>query len=105
MSKTVPAHCDKRLWAVNYILKTGGSGVTTTFYQEVGQPILREPATRVQENAKLDVIDQVIIEPFRWHILSTVVLHGVENIESQRQAVTLGLNSTDPFSELKCEDI
>ena len=101
---TIP-HCDRRHWAVNYLTDLGGSNVTTAFYQKENWPIVAPPSVRLPDYTGLKTLKQVVIEPGRWHILNTHILHGVTNVESQRQAVTIGLNSIDPFSELKCENI
>jgi len=98
---TVMAHCDKRQWAVNYIIDTGGSNVTTTFYHHPNKSVIQAPATRISNDTKLKIIKQVVIEPGKWHIINTHVLHGVTNIETQRTAITIGLNADDPFAKLK----
>jgi len=99
-------HCDKRRWAVNYLIKTGGTNATTEFYQRPNHPVIFSGSGyELSPEDELKVIKQVVIEPGRWHIINTHILHGVTNVESQRRAVTIGLNSIDPFSELKCENI
>jgi hypothetical protein len=98
ISEDVNAHCDKRLWAVNYIVNTGGPNVTTTLWQQPGQPVSREPSVKIPEYAKLNMLESVCIEPSRWHILNTRVLHSVRGIKTDRSAITVGLNIADPFS-------
>ena len=103
---TLQPHCDRRRWAVNYLINTGGTNATTEFYQYLNYPIVFSGVgVAFVPGDKLKTLKQVVIEPGRWHILNTHILHGVTNVESQRQAVTIGLNSIDPFSELKCENI
>jgi len=101
ISEDVNAHCDKRLWAVNYIINTGGPTVTTTLWQQPGQPVSRESRVKLPEYAKLNILESVCIEPGRWHILNTRVLHSVKGIKTERSAITVGLNNTDPFSLIK----
>jgi hypothetical protein len=101
ISEDVNAHCDKRLWAINYIINTGGPTVTTTLWQQPGQPVLRESRVKLPEYAKLNILESVCIEPSRWHILNTRVLHSVKGIKTERSAITVGLNNTDPFLLIK----
>ncbi len=99
--RSVKPHCDIRQWAVNYIIEPGGPAVTTTFYKELGQPLLREPGTRISPTAELEIVESRVIEPRRWHILNTNVLHGVEHVQTQRQAITIGLNTDSPLDVIK----
>jgi hypothetical protein len=95
-------HCDRRNWAVNYLIKTGGPNVVTTFYQYPGAPIVfTGSGYTITPNVDLKPIKEIVIEPGRWHIINTHILHGVSNIESHRKAITIGLNSAGPYDELK----
>jgi len=96
--RKVNPHCDYRKWALNYVYETGGENVATSFYGEKDQRILRDPGCRITNHESLTVLKTVVIEPNRWHILNTNVLHGVSNVETVRKAVTIGLNYDDPFS-------
>lgn len=49
-----------------YLLQTGGDNVVTEFYDE----------------DKTNVLQSVIIEPHRWHILKVDNFHGVRNVDS-----------------------
>lgn len=98
ISQDVNAHCDKRLWAVNYIVDPGGPNVVTTLWQQPGLPVSREPSIKIPEYAKLNMLESVCIESGRWHVLNTRVLHSVKGIKTARSAITIGLNSADPFS-------
>jgi hypothetical protein len=99
--RIVRPHCAQRRWAINYIIEPGGSEVTTTFYRQPGFPIVREPFTRILVDSELTILEQKIIEPNRWHILNTNVLHGIENAVTQRQAITIGLNTNNPFDVIR----
>jgi hypothetical protein len=96
--RNVDPHCDKRRWALNYVYETGGPNVATTLYQEKGYPLIRDPGCRLTKFDGLEVVESVVIEPRRWHLLSTNVLHGVSNVNTTRKAVTVGLNIDDPLS-------
>lgn len=105
ISQDVNAHCDRRSWAVNYIVDTGGTEVVTSLWQQPGQPIIRQPSIKIPAYAKLDCIQSHCIEPGRWHLLNTHVLHSVRGIRTQRSAVTVGLNSEDPLLEIFPEPV
>ena len=81
-----------RIWALNYNLDPGGDNVITSWYQERGHSILRPGPCRPQDISQLDVLESVQIQPRRWHLLNTQVLHGVENIHGPRIAITLGFD-------------
>lgn len=51
-----------------YLLDTGGDNVVTSFYKE--------------DNAT--VVDSVVLEPHRWHILKVDIPHGVTGVEYGR---------------------
>jgi hypothetical protein len=48
-----------------YLLQTGGDNVITEFYDE----------------DKTNIVQSVLIEPHRWHILKVDSFHGVRNID------------------------
>ena len=98
--KDVLPHCDRRNWAINFVIEPGGPAVSTSFYLEPNRPIFREAGCRIDDFSKLTRVWSDVIKPGRWHIINTRVLHGVENIQTQRRAVTIGLNSANPFAEI-----
>jgi len=51
-----------------YLLETGGSNVVTSFYDE----------------DKTTVVDSVVLDPHRWHILKVDSYHGVTGIEPDK---------------------
>jgi hypothetical protein len=79
-----------RIWALNYNLDPGGDNAITSWYQERGHPMLRPGPYRPQNIAQLDVLKSVHIQPHKWHLFNTQVLHAVENIHRPRIAITLG---------------
>ena len=99
--RKVNPHCDKRKWALNYVYETGGPSVATTFYCEKGLNRVRGPGTRLTNFDSLEILESVVVEPNRWHIISTNVLHGVTNVHTTRKAVTIGLNIDDPLEAIK----
>lgn len=97
----VPLHCDKRKWALNYILDTGGSSVVTGFYKLPKESTLQPPAARAKFANDAEELATVVFVPGRWHLLNTHILHSVSGVIGKRVAVTIGLNSVNPFDEIK----
>jgi len=50
---------------LTYLIRTGGDNVKTEFY----------------EDDKVTLIESVIIEPFRWHLFRSDIVHAVKGIE------------------------
>jgi hypothetical protein len=84
-----------RRWVLNYNLHTGGPKVTTQWYQEQGHNLLRNDCTRPASLDSLVCVESVQLEPCRWHILNTSVLHAVDNIETTRMTISLSFE-TEP---------
>jgi hypothetical protein len=99
--RKVNPHCDKRRWALNYVYEIGGPNVTTTLYRERGHDLIRQSGCRLTHFDALVPIESVVVEPRRWHILNTNVLHGVTNVETTRKAVTIGINIDNPLEVIK----
>lgn len=69
-----PIHIDYgREVAHNYIIDLGGEHVTTSFYKDL---------------TGLDKLENICIEPHRWHKLNVSVPHGVEGIITKRISIT-----------------
>lgn len=98
----VPVHTDKRNWALNYILDTGGPNVHTNFLCQHGFEPVRGPSARPSGiEGELAVTNSVVIEPNRWHILNTHVYHSVTGVESMRRAITIGINLPNGIDAIK----
>jgi len=97
----IPMHCDKRHWALNYIIDPGGEAVRTSFHKLPGESTLQAPSARAWNASQSEELCSVVLEPNRWHILNTHVLHSVSGVTGQRMAVTLGLNKDNPFDDIK----
>lgn len=83
MTADILPHKDlSRPFALNYLFRTGDGVLslyeTNHFYKSgfIGLD-------------KVKPIKQVSVEPFRWHILNTSVLHGVSNIKTPRMSLTI----------------
>ena len=85
MTKDILPHTDTgRAFALNYIVRTGDGILshyeTKNFYN--GGFISID---------KCKEINRVAVEPFKWHMLNTSVLHGVSGIKSSRLALTINV--------------
>jgi hypothetical protein len=96
MEANVAPHCDFRRWGLNYIISRGGN-VVTRLHRIKNRDIYIGPRYSHPTIDDLETIMKLEIEPFRWHILNTHVLHSVANVTSVRKAITIGLMDEDPF--------
>jgi hypothetical protein len=93
------AHADKFFtYSLNYIIETGGDDVVTTWYKEPGKNFF----FGTQGNFSASVTDDdkllsVCLEPRRWCLLNTEVLHDVKNLKSRRLFVGLFIDKKDPW--------
>lgn len=94
IKKGVPVHVDiGRTAALNYIIETGGSNVTTAFFN-IDDFIQDRNRSNLRLFPKLDCppakpIHEVCIRPNRWHWLNVSIPHTVLNIENERIAITV----------------
>jgi hypothetical protein len=85
-------HTDfKRHWGLNYLVDSGGKQVKTSWYKEKGKPLYRDSGLCVRRMEDLETVHSTVLEEGRWHMLSTNILHGVENIESSRTSLTISI--------------
>lgn len=89
-----------RKWALTCLLDCGGSEVYTNFYIEPGYPLIREQGLKFINN-KLTKIYSVKIQPLRWHLLNTEVIHSVTGLTDTRKSVTIGFTTDDPFEYIR----
>lgn len=97
----VPLHCDKRKWALNYLVDLGGPNVVTGFHKLPHQPVMQPPATRAKFATDAEEITSTTFTKGRWHLLNTNVLHSVTGVTGKRVAITIGFNADNPFSVIK----
>lgn len=77
MTVDQPKHKDRgSLTKLNYIFELGGNNVVTSFWDK--------------DTDDAVLLDQYVIEPFRWHIFKADCFHSVDNITPglTRMAVT-----------------
>lgn len=89
----ITPHIDEmRSHAYNYIIETGGNA-TTCFYtaKEEFKHLKAYPRT-VFTPDRLDLLEQLIIEPNKWHQIETSVIHGVNGIKHGQRRISLSLS-------------
>ena len=98
-SDTHLCHTDSypRRWVLNYMYAVGGENIRTRWFKEPGQPVVRPPLTVPNNLARLELLHSTIIEPHRWYLLNSSVLHDVVGITSSRESISLGIANDNPF--------
>jgi hypothetical protein len=78
-------HRDPRIYGISYILKTGGSDVVTSLYDD-------------NQHIKYSTI----IKPHCWHVIKTSNLHSVSNIKTERisLSISVGNNINEHFLKM-----
>jgi hypothetical protein len=99
LPSTHVVHSDiDRKYALNYIIKTGGEDVITSWYHEKNKPIFRTKTSGGQQSdngivnyENLTLLDSTVFKPFTWYLLNVSILHDVDNIVSNRESITLSI--------------
>jgi len=80
----IPIHIDTtRSRVYNYIIETGGSSVSTSFY----------------DDAEV-LLYSTILQPKRWHYIDTLIKHGIHGIEPNKHRVSIGVQSLRKNGEI-----
>lgn len=91
-------HTDlNRSWGLFYVIDAGGSNVTTSWYIEPGQPLVREYSpelSKIDDCRKYDKVFEIKLEPKVWYFFNAAILHTVENAESIRSILYVGFNNS-----------
>jgi hypothetical protein len=88
------AHIDhSRTYLLLYLVEPGGQNATVTWYQEHGYPVFRPDALgrTVCNYSDLTTIDQFQPPLHTWVVYNVRILHGVENLDSDRIGIQIGL--------------
>ena len=91
-----------RLWALIYVIDTGGDNVVTTWYQEKGKPLNRPrlnpdktPGVEKQTDTgfvdynNLISLDNIKVKKNQWVLINVQILHDVDNITGTRKALSI----------------
>ena len=84
----LPPHTDRsRRYALLYVVKQGSNTVKTCFWQEKGQPQVRDENATLQDDialptdySALDLLEAVDFGERNWVLLNSKVFHSVEHI-------------------------
>ena len=107
-------HSDiNRIFALNYFLKTGGTDVITSWYQERGQPAIRPMKTEVAQmsdrgNIEYSDLIKLCSTQFKartWYLMATDILHDVDHITDFRVSITINLKDRTILKDLGIEDV
>jgi hypothetical protein len=95
-----PPHTDRsRRVAINYLLQTGGTNVTTTFYAERNSDDADLSVSRHLPYEQATVESKVILLEKKWHCFNAQQLHSVENIETERYYLSLVLIHNNSYED------
>jgi len=102
MPSTHTVHSDiGRKFALNYIIDTGGDAITS-WYQENGKQISRTKIQGGQQSDSgfvdynnLELLESAVLEKNKWYLISTNVLHDVDNIVGSRKSISIGIYKTN----------
>jgi hypothetical protein len=90
---TITPHIDEmRSYAFNYVIATGGNSKTCFYKPKNEFSHLSTYAQTIFPFDRLDLIEQVQIEPYRWHRLDTTTIHSVEHLDPTLKRISLSLS-------------
>lgn len=86
-------HIDKtRFYTLQYVIEPGGQNVRTAFYEpKFDEPMLDGEKMYVPDYSKLVEVETITCKSNNWYLINGRQLHSVENIESIRIALQIGL--------------
>lgn len=90
---TITPHIDEmRTKAVNYVISTGGNS-KTCFYKpkKEYEHLVAYPQT-VFPFDRLDLVEEIHIQPYKWHELKVTEIHSVENLDPALKRISLSLS-------------
>lgn len=87
-----------RYWSLLYPVRSGNS--RTCFWQQKGQPLLRDPLIYCNDYSELELLDQVQIPEHTWCLLNARVVHSVEGAQGDRITVQASFDQ-EPFTDIK----
>lgn len=70
-------HKDPREYTISYILKCGGPNVETQMHDEEGH-----------------ILQSIVLESNRWHLIKTSEFHSVNNIEGNRESLSVSVGKS-----------
>lgn len=90
---TITPHIDEmRTKALNYVISTGGNS-KTCFYKpkKEFEHLIAYPQT-IFPFDRLELVQEVCIEPYKWHSLDVTKIHSVENLDPKLKRISLSVS-------------
>lgn len=90
---TITPHIDEmRTKALNYVVSTGGDS-KTCFYKPKKEfdHLIAYPQT-IFPFDRLELVQEIYIEPYRWHELDVTKIHSVENLDPKLKRISLSVS-------------
>jgi hypothetical protein len=94
-------HLDRtRFYTLQYVINTGGENVSTVFYKARNEQLKLDISKGLYFNEydNLEPIEVFYAQANNWYLINGRQIHSVENIETSRIAVQIGL-MRDPIEE------
>ena len=93
-------HADRwRNFVLLYLVQNGGDHARTNFYQQQGQPLIRDKFAIEDDYDSLQLIDSFQIPLNQWVLLNGRILHTVEQIDTVRIAFQIELLHLDEIKK------
>lgn len=90
---TVTPHIDEmRSYAYNYVIRTGGNSKTCFYKPKKEFEHLKVFERTVFTKDRLDLVEEIQIEPGRWHMINTKMIHSVEQLDPKSKRISLSLS-------------
>jgi hypothetical protein len=90
---TITPHVDEmRTYAYNYVISTGGDSKTCFYKAKPEFEHLTAYTQTIFPFERLDRLEEIHIQPYRWHRLDTTTIHSVENIDPDKKRISLSLS-------------
>lgn len=90
---TITPHIDEmRTRALNYVISTGGQSKTCFYKPKTEyQHLVAYPQT-VFPFDRLELVEEIQIQPYKWHELNVTEIHSVENLDPTLKRISLSLS-------------
>jgi len=90
---TITPHIDEmRKFAYNYVIDTGGDSKTLFWTPKPEYKHLMIYPQTIFPYDRIDVLDEISIDLYRWHRLDTSTIHSVENLNPTKKRISLSLS-------------
>jgi hypothetical protein len=93
-----------REYALTYMIETGGENILTSWWIKVNMPLVikdNDDSARLTSNYddQLCLLHQIKMEPNKWYLYNTRILHSVEGCKNAR--ISLQMNVRNPIALLR----